>query len=252
VSSPASALLATTRLFAELVEGAWLREADGAYLFIPGVRAAALNVVTVDADDPPHGLVDELLDAAATGLPYSLQARAGPLAALAGARGLVADEDVPLMRLDRLDGVAAPDLSVCALAPDEAAPGVALQAAAFELPEAMFVTLTTPRMLAAPGVRLYVGEVAGEPVSTAMGLTIGDAVGIVNLATLPGHRRRGYGAAITARAVADGLAAGGTWAWLESGEDGRRVYERLGFRTVETRTYWKTQNTLALSQSAAK
>jgi ribosomal protein S18 acetylase RimI-like enzyme len=243
----------TLRLFAEHVEGAWLREAEGAHLFVSGVRAASLNVVMAHANDPPAAVIEELLDAAAaTGLPYSLNARPGALAALAERRGLSADEDVPLMRLDRLDAVAAPDLTIRTLPPGEATRGVELQAAAFQVPQAMFVTLTTPRMLAAPGVRLYVGELGGELVTTAMAFTIEDAVGIFNVATLPAHRRRGYGSAITARAVADGLAAGGAWAWLESSQDGRRTYECLGFRTVETRTYWRTQNTFASSQSAAK
>lgn len=247
------ALLATQRLFAELVEGAWLREEEGAHLFISGVRAPSLNVVMADADDPPAAVVDELLDAAAaTGLPYSLNARPGALAALAERRGMAAVEDVPLMRLDRLDAVAAPDLTIRSLPPEEATRGVALQAAAFQVPQAMFATLTTPRMLAAPGVRLYVGELGGEPVTTAMAFTIGDAVGIFNVATLPAHRRRGYGGAVTARAVADGLAAGGTWAWLEASQDGLHTYERLGFQTVETRTRWRPQNTFASSQSAAK
>jgi len=252
VSSPTGALLATLRLLAERVDGAWLREKDGAHLFVSGVRAAELNVVLV-GEESPTAAVEELLDAAAgTGLPYSLSARPGALRELAERRGMVAGENAPLMRLDRVAPAAAPGLAVRRLGPEEAGLGVRLQAAGFEAPEAMFAPLTTARMLAAPGVRLYAGDVAGEPVTTAMSFTVGDAVGIFNVATLRAHRRRGYGAAITARAVAEGLDAGGTWAWLESSKEGLRVYERLGFETAETRAVWKAQNTLASSQSAAK
>jgi predicted GNAT family acetyltransferase len=59
-----------------------------------------------------------------------------------------------------------------------------------------------------------------------------------NIATPPADRRRGYGAAVTARAVTDGLAAGARWSWLQSSVAGYPVYERLGFRTVESWQSW--------------
>jgi hypothetical protein len=43
---------------------------------------------------------------------------------------------------------------------------------------------------------------------------------------------------VTTRAVADGLAAGAKWAWLQSSEPGYPVYERLGFRTAEGWSCW--------------
>ncbi len=53
-----------------------------------------------------------------------------------------------------------------------------------------------------------------------------------SIATVPSARRRGFGAAMTARVVADGLAAGCDVAALQASEMGRPIYERLGFRTV--------------------
>jgi predicted GNAT family acetyltransferase len=50
------------------------------------------------------------------------------------------------------------------------------------------------------------------------------------IATIPSARRRGYGAAMTARVVTDGLAAGCDVAALQASELGRPTYERLGFR----------------------
>jgi predicted GNAT family acetyltransferase len=69
-------------------------------------------------------------------------------------------------------------------------------------------------------------------------VTLDDYVGVFNVATPPEHRRRGYGAAITARVVSDGLAAGARWAWLQSSPAGYRVYEELGFRTLERWLAW--------------
>jgi len=63
-------------------------------------------------------------------------------------------------------------------------------------------------------------------------------VGLFNVATLPAHRRRGYGAAITERAVRDGLDRGARWAWLQSSTAGYGVYEKLGFRTQQSWECW--------------
>ncbi|MGO9583822.1 MAG: hypothetical protein ACLP36_13570 [Acidimicrobiales bacterium] len=46
---------------------------------------------------------------------------------------------------------------------------------------------------------------------------------------------------MTARVASDGLAAGAKWAWLQSSPEGYRVYERLGFRTLERWDFWTTQ-----------
>ncbi|MEJ8281638.1 GNAT family N-acetyltransferase [Pseudonocardia spirodelae] len=85
-------------------------------------------------------------------------------------------------------------------------------------------------------VHLVVGYVDGRPVATA-----GAAVhhGIVELdwvATLPGHRGRGYGAAVTAAACA---VAPELPAVLISSDDGRPVYHRLGFWDLFRATMWE-------------
>jgi predicted GNAT family acetyltransferase len=95
-----------------------------------------------------------------------------------------------------------------------------------------------PDVLRLPGVRCYLGEVGGQAVTTGVGVTLGDSTGVFNIATPPAHRRRGYGAAVTARAVADGLAAGAKWAWLQASPAGYATYTRLGFETAETWKCW--------------
>jgi predicted GNAT family acetyltransferase len=55
---------------------------------------------------------------------------------------------------------------------------------------------------------------------------------VYSIATVAAARRRGYGAAMTARVVADGVVAGCDVAALQASEMGRPIYERLGFRTV--------------------
>jgi len=81
---------------------------------------------------------------------------------------------------------------------------------------------------------LWLAYVGGEPVSTATGITTGEAVGIFNVATPPEHRRRGYGAWATAHVVRRGLDAGASFAYLQSSQMGFDVYRRLGFEQVST------------------
>jgi N-acetylglutamate synthase len=109
-----------------------------------------------------------------------------------------------------------------------------------QAPVEYFRQLMTPEVMASPGVRCYVGELHGEPVTTGLGVVLDESVGIFNVATLPAHQRNGYGAMVTATAVAEGLADGAQWAWLQSSPAGHRVYERLGFRTVATWECWVT------------
>jgi GNAT superfamily N-acetyltransferase len=214
---------------------------------VTAVPAPTLNGVWAFGRDVDTAQLDALLDEiAATGLPHCLQVRADPPDAvreLAVRRGLEREADIPLMVLDdpsRLPGADAGGPAIRQLAPDEADVHVAVAAAAFGAPPEVFAGLINPATMRAPGVRVYIGEVDGEPVATGLGATLGDSVGVFSIATAADHRRRGYGAAVSARAVRDGLEAGASWAWLQSSEIGYGVYEALGFRTVERWPCWVT------------
>jgi GNAT superfamily N-acetyltransferase len=89
-------------------------------------------------------------------------------------------------------------------------------------------------LLARPDCVIYVGYADGNPVVSGLGWRTGSTVGVYSIATIPSARRRGYGAAMTARVVADGELAGCDAAALQESEMGRPIYERLGFRTVIT------------------
>ncbi len=87
-------------------------------------------------------------------------------------------------------------------------------------------------LLDRPECVLYVGYALGSPVVSGLGWRTGRTIGVYSIATIASARRRGYGATMTARVVADGLAAGCDVAALQASEMGRPIYERLGFRTV--------------------
>jgi GNAT superfamily N-acetyltransferase len=226
------------------IPSGWARRAPGAIGGVTHVGVPTLNGVWV------HGTagsdeVSTLLDAVAEeGVPYCLQlcqGADGRLRDLARSRLMLREADVPLMVLgdvSRLPEVAGGALAIRALEPHDAILHADLAAAGFQAPAEWFRRLMTPSVLGLPGVRTYLGEADGQPVTTCVGFRLNEHVGIFNVATLPTHQRRGYGAAITAWAVRDGFAHGARWAWLQSSAAGLGVYERLGFATLESWECW--------------
>jgi GNAT superfamily N-acetyltransferase len=89
---------------------------------------------------------------------------------------------------------------------------------------------TCLELLDRPDCVVYVGYADGAPVVSGLGWRTGRTIGVYAISTIPAARRRGYGAAMTARVVTDGLAAGCDVAALQASEMGRPTYERLGFR----------------------
>jgi GNAT superfamily N-acetyltransferase len=89
-------------------------------------------------------------------------------------------------------------------------------------------------LLDVPECVVYVGYARGEPVVSGLAWLTGRTVGVYSVATIESARRRGYGAAMTARVVADGVVPGCDVAALQASQMGRPIYERLGFRTVVT------------------
>jgi hypothetical protein len=105
-------------------------------------------------------------------------------------------------------------LTIRQLDPADARFHAMVTAEGFAAPEELFLQLITPDLLRLPGVRCYLGEADGRPVTTGLGVTVDGSVGVFDIATVPASRGHGYGAAITARVVSDGLAAAAAWSWL--------------------------------------
>jgi ribosomal protein S18 acetylase RimI-like enzyme len=241
------AMVATLRRLGGSLPSGWSRWHQGVLASVTGAGESVLNLVLVACDEVGDGPILELLDQVrATGLPHSLQAPAGDAERVGRlARGMVAEEPVPLMVLDDLATVdreaqSAAGLVIRQLEPAEAALHPEVAAPGFEAPIGPMLHVTRDSVLAADGVRCYVGEADGKPVTTGMAVTVGPHVGLLTIATLADYRRRGYGAALTARALIDGHAAGAGWSWLQSSDSGLAVYERLGFRTVERTATWRS------------
>ena len=84
------------------------------------------------------------------------------------------------------------------------------------------------------GARAVVGYVDGEPAGFAAYSAAAGTVEVELVFCLPERRGGGLGGALVARALADAIAAGATEQFIEADDDGdsKRLYERLGFRTV--------------------
>ena len=89
----------------------------------------------------------------------------------------------------------------------------------------------------------YVGFVGDRPVATSGLVPTDEVAGVYNVTTVPALRRRGFGAAMTGRALLDARARGYRVAVLGTSSMGRGIYERMGFSQVcLMRAYvWKTE-----------
>ena len=248
----------TQQLISVLPGGRFLSQ-DGACAMVTGIPSAALNGVWFEHANPNVGAVTALLDevsrtpvsgmpVSGMPVPYSLKVRsccAEAFGALAANRGMAWAAELSLMAVDASGAGAlipeVPGLGIRRLTPGQAArhawvagPGFGTGTDVTDV----FLRAVSPDLLRLPSVRCYAGEVAGRPVTTGLAVTFGGCTGIFNVATLPGFRGRGFAGALTARAVADGLAAGSAWCWLESAPAAVSVYQRIGFQVLEARQYW--------------
>lgn len=154
------------------------------------------------------------------------------------ARGYAEGKAVPCMVLTgaRCEAAAVKGLRVERVA--DAAQLAHFQRIAFEsfgYPVAIAPVALTEDLLRLPHAELFVGFYEGEPACCSMLLVTGDMAGVYWVGALAGYRQKGLGAAITAHAVAAGVARGCKDACLQASEMGAPVYRRLGF--VEARRY---------------
>lgn len=83
-------------------------------------------------------------------------------------------------------------------------------------------------------VQTVLGWVGSEAVAGAILYSLQGVAGIGWVGTLPSASRRGYGAAVTCRAVEEGFARGMRFGSLQASPLGEPVYRRIGFRTVSS------------------
>ncbi|MGH1547713.1 GNAT family N-acetyltransferase [Leifsonia poae] len=240
-SEQASSLLLAARAWlGERVPGGWSRHDGDHVASVTGIAAPTMNGVW--SAQPDAGRFSEWLSSVRdAGVPYCAQFASGSTTGrdAATAAGLTRGEDAPLMyTAARTAAGVVPDLVVRRLEAGELGMHAEVAAAGFGAPAALFAPLVALGVAERSALHFYVAEVEGEPVATGLGLHLADHVGVFNIATPPEHRRKGYGAAITARIIDDALAVGARGAWLQSSAEGHSVYRRLGFDDVAVWECW--------------
>jgi ribosomal protein S18 acetylase RimI-like enzyme len=160
--------------------------------------------------------------------------------------GFELEADLPGMALDlaSMSPAQEPTGTEVARVADDAAFGAwaAVVGYAFEDPE--FESGPSARAFAAlrfdddAPFRHYLCRVDGVPAGAST-LSLGAGVaGLANIAVVPEHRGRGIGSMVASAALLDGRRLGLEVGALSAGEQGRPLYERLGFREVSRhRTY---------------
>lgn len=233
--------------FAELfgrIEDAKLEDRAGYRLVVcPRVPFPGFNGIWAEGPDEStaiHELERVIDEVEKQGVPCWVELRSGRTPAierLARRLGFTHQDSVPgmVVRPAELVVVSGPELDVTRVR-DAAGLAVAatVAAAGFEVPREYLAPLFTPRVAATRGLSIYVARVEGRPVSTATAWVGDGSVGIYNVATPPEYRGRGYGRAMTTKAISEGFRAGADLAWLQASPLGEPVYRAMGFREVET------------------
>jgi GNAT superfamily N-acetyltransferase len=237
----ASAFLHAWEFLGEIMDGASMRIDAGAAVGMTGLPLPTMNGVWATSPELNPERLQALIDEVDPAVPHCVQLPVdapGELARVPTEHGLTRIDDIPLMALDALKSTGQTNLVVRVLEPADVDLHARVAAAGFGAPGEVFQQLVTPRMAASGSVTVVVGEVADEPVTTGLAISIAGASGLFSIATPEPHRRKGYGAALTRWLVDDALDSGAHLVWLQSSPSGFGLYERLGFRTVDTWQCW--------------
>lgn len=225
---------------AKATTGRFRRGRDGTLLAVSGAPVASLNLVFSPRPEPLVDGIAALAESERWTVPWSIQVRGiprQPVIEEAARHGLTNVDRTPVMVRQPDQGMPAEQphdfLKVRAIEVAELGPYVKVMAEGFEVPYEVFAVLDDPAVARLEGVAFYLAEVDSVPVATGMTAVRGELNGIYNISTLPEHRRRGYGRAVTMELVRAGYAAGAPTAYLHATAMGEQVYASAGFRTEE-------------------
>ena len=91
-------------------------------------------------------------------------------------------------------------------------------------------------------MRGWVGYDGNQPVCIAVTAVAGDSIGLYSVATMPSHRRRGFGESITRHALSRAAADSGLErSILQSTPAGRSLYRRMGYQSRTRISVWARQ-----------
>ncbi len=212
-----------------------------AWMIVSGEPEALGNWLVIVEPGPGveealRAFVGTLRERGHPGLVYFPQSAARQYDVLAADLGLDVPGPVPLMvRRATVPGAGGPESGEIVAITDE--PGwheaASVIAAAFGMSHEAALRLMPAVVLTEPALCIYGARRDGRIISVAVASRIGPLVSIMIMATHPAHQGQGAGRAVLERALADGVRQGATHAHLMSSVEGRRLYDRAGFRVVD-------------------
>ncbi len=219
---------------------AWLHRGDGLLACAAEVDCTTANAIHVhDAAADAAVLASLIGQYKERGRRFSVNIRGGLVerfASVVRQAGLSHLTDLPMMAVlpDRFRPAkpAAP-LRLRLLRPEEPAFHLDLVAEGLEMSRESLARVLSAENRALPSWSTYVGEVNGALAVTGTAVATPEGTGLICIATDPGFGRRGFGGALTSRAIEDAFARGAPRVLLHSSAQGFELYRRLGFKVVE-------------------
>jgi GNAT superfamily N-acetyltransferase len=221
-----------------------VRQVPGATLALSGEPLADLNFIALAASpDPGAHLREFVVRAQARHVPVLVAvsaAVADTIASVAQELGLTHAGGMPLMTHDGEGLTDAAGMVAVGQVVSAADLGAvqSIIARADALPEDAVARAFGPGLLDTPGVEVFLARLGERPISTVTTTRHGATVGIWCMATLPESQRAGAGRALLTQVMAQQRASGARLFFLGASVAGYPLYERMGFRTVETLSIW--------------
>lgn len=239
------------RALARIVPGARIEERDGVTCLQSGIPYSLFNpamVLRVPADpESTFAWAREFHDRHR--LPWVLRTvpeAAAVMAPIVEVAGMTVSHAMPGMLLNPLAGRQreVPRLRVEIVRELETLHSYFdVMALGFEMPRALMDPFDVQGALDAPDFTYYLGYLDDQPVATALRYTSHRIAGVFNISTVPAHRGRGLGEAMTWQAALGGLDEGCVASYLQASEMGFPVYERMGYRHVVDYPTWDPPET---------
>ena len=221
-------------------------ELGDAMALVTNCQVWSLNAAASIATRPDLAALDAMAtEVARFAVPWSIVVRAEAAessADLAARHGRTTRVDVDMLACAANDAVLTADekelTAIRRIGSGSADLYTAALAEGFEVPVSVFGSLMGGGVLDLPSFAGYLSGPAERPVATGFAMRSPGAVGVYNIAVAPRMRRHGLGRAMTARVMTDAFAAGADVAYLHTSDEGRALYESMGFRPVDTYCYF--------------
>ena len=224
------------RLLASCSDGGAVHETDDLLFTATTLPVPNFNSGFVRPGADPAACIKATRDFfRARGAPFMLRFR-GDAAALDAciAAGLEPDMSHPVMVAAVADIATPVDVDIRRVEATSWVDHAGTVEAAFGAPPGFLAPVLPETLAEQPGYAAFALYVEGEVAATAALVVVDDIAGIYNVGTREAFRRRGFGGAVTAAAVAEGARRGCRLTTLQASAMGHPVYERMGFRTVTT------------------